>query len=240
MDSIKYIQGDCHKVIKSLETNSVDLVYTSPPYGTTKCEWDSPLDWDLMFEELFRVLKPNGILVLHCSMPFTYTLLGHKIKPRYHYNWEKNTVTNFLAAKNQPLRKNEEVLVYYKKKGTYNPQMVGTEIIKKSGYTKPSGQNYYNYSKSKEKEVREVQVGRYPDTNLKYNIRKTKPSTGITRTDEMMDFFIKTYSNENDTVLDFTCHNKFSGDRCKELNRNFIGIDIKFDYPIPELFSVFE
>ena len=213
-----YIVGDCHDKIKEIETNSIDLIYCSPPFGITNCKWDKPLDWNIMFPELFRCLKPTGTLILHCSMPFTYTLLNYKIKPKYHYIWIKNNSTGHFLAKRQPMRQHEEVLIYYKKGNTYNPQMNGTKE-----YTLPYS-NANSYVGNRSKSGKSSHQGKYPTTLLNYPIRKD--GTGITRCDDMIDYFIKTYSNENDTILDFTCHNKTVGNRCEILNRNYIGIDL--------------
>tara|TARA_R110002096_G_scaffold435323_1_gene660207 strand:- start:27 stop:728 length:702 start_codon:yes stop_codon:yes gene_type:complete len=226
--SVKYIENDIHNEILNIEDNSFDLIYTSPPYGITEAEWDKPLEWDMLFPQMWRILKPKGIIVLHSSMPFTYELLKYE-KPRYHYIWKKNKATNFLKAKLQPLRICEEIFIYYKTGGTYNPQMKGNTFIKK-GYAKSSLDTHQGYCNTKEhrpkKEIKEGEghIGKYPNTFLEYSIRKEK--TGINRPDELIDFFIKTYSNEEDNILDLTCHNNFVGDRCKLLNRNYLGIDI--------------
>ena len=126
----EYIQGDIKDVIKSFDDNSIDFIYTDPPYGTTKAKWDIGLNWTELFPEMWRVLKPNGIIVLYASMPFTYELLQYE-KPKYHYTRIKNNSTGFFQAKNQPLRKNEEIFVYYRQKGTYNPQMEGDKFVSK-------------------------------------------------------------------------------------------------------------
>ncbi len=225
--SIKYIENDIHDEIFKLPDNSFDLIYTSPPYATTQAEWDKPLKWDILFPEMWRILKPKGIIVLHASMPFTYELLKYET-PRYHYCWLKNKKTNFFKAKLQPLRNIEEILIYYKTGGTYNPQMIGNEIHKKR-YNKQKDKNKYyahrnNISESYVSEI-ETHTGNYPTTLLEYKVRVD--DTGINRSDEMIDYFIKTYSNEGDNVLDMTCHNNYVGDRCKLLNRNYLGIDIK-------------
>jgi len=104
--SINYIENDIHNEILNLEDNSFDLIYTSPPYGITEAEWDKPLNWDMLFPQMWRVLKPNGIIILHASMPFTYELLKYQA-PKYHYTWLKNRKTNFFKAKLQPLRNTE-------------------------------------------------------------------------------------------------------------------------------------
>ena len=183
----------------------------------------------MLFKEMWRVLKPDGIIVLHSSMPFTYELLKYET-PKYHYSWKKNNSTGFFQAKLQPLRDIEEVLIYYKNRGTYNPQMVGNEFYKKRYNKQNDSQNNYghreNISKSFTSE-NEGHTGKYPTTFLEFPVRKDK--TGINRPDEMMDFFIKTYSNEGDYVLDMTCHNDYTSKRCNELKRNFLGIDIKLE-----------
>jgi len=236
MTTQKYIEGDIHDVIKTLDTNSVDFIYTDPPFGTTKSSWDKALDWKTLFPEMWRVLKPNGIICLYASMPFTYELLKYE-KPKYHYSWCKNIATGHLSAKYQPMRCMEEIFIYYKKRGTYNPQMEGTEYRKKRLVKYGSKENSY-WGKTKQEEhfngkgekIYETEegghIGRYPKTFKNWPIRKDK--TGITRTDEQIDYFIKTYSNEKDTILDMTAHCDYVGNRCLELKRNYIGVDLQF------------
>lgn len=222
----KYIEGDIHEEIFKIPDNSFDLIYTSPPYGTTSCEWDKPLKWEIIFNEMWRVLKPSGIIVLHASMPFSYELMKYET-PRYNYVWKKNRLTNFMKAKLQPLRNIEEIYIYYKKSGTYNPQMKGDGIFKKH-YYKDNSKNLYTGKRNNIKKSyisdTETHTGRYPTTFLEYPVRVD--GTGINRPDDLIDYFIKTYSNEGDNVLDMTCHNNYVGDRCKLLNRNYLGIDI--------------
>ena len=93
-----YIQGDIHEKIKDIDDNCIDLIYTDPPFdGLTKAKWDKKLDWKYLFEEMWRVLKPNGIIILYSSMPFTYELLKYQ-KPKYHYIWVKGNSTGFLTC----------------------------------------------------------------------------------------------------------------------------------------------
>jgi len=223
---IKYIDGDIHDVIKTIENDSIDFIYTDPPFSVTSASWDKGLNWKELFPEMWRVLKPDGIICLYASMPFTYELLKYET-PKYHYSWKKNNKTGFFQAKYQPLRQMEEIFIYYKKLGTYNPQMIGNKYYPKRN-VKVGGRNGYYGDKLKDKqnEITEEggHTGLFPSTFKEWNIRKDK--SGITRTDEQIDYFIKTYSNENDTILDMTCHNNYVGDRCKSLNRNYIGVDI--------------
>lgn len=226
--NINYIENDIHEEILKIPDNTFSLIYTDPPYNSqTGAEWDKHLKWDILFPEMWRVLKPDGIIVLHASMPFTYELLKYQT-PKYHHIWVKNNSTGFLQCKRQPLRTTEEIFVYYKKTGTYNPQMIGNEFhpkrkVKyggKHGYWGKEGVNKDNNIMKEE-----GHYGRYPTNLLHYDIRKDH--TGITRPDEMIDYFIKTYSNEGDNILDMTCHNNYVGDRCEILKRNYLGIDIK-------------
>ena len=120
---INLIKGDCLEVMKTLPDNSVDLVLTDPPYGTTRCSWDSVIDLDLMWKELKRIAKPNTAIVLMSSEPFTSKLICSNLKDfKYRWDWKKNKSTGFLNAKKQPLRCIEDICVFYSKPCTYNPQ----------------------------------------------------------------------------------------------------------------------
>ena len=224
-----YIEGDIHDVIRTLETDSVDFIYTDPPFGITKAVWDIPLRWDELFPEMWRVLKPDGIICLYASMPFTYELLKYQT-PKYHYTWKKNNSTGFFCAKKQPLRNTEEIFIYYKKTGTYNPQMVGNKHYKKRMMVHTGGSGYFTTSKGAKTLEKSYKTeegshkGKYPTVLQEWTIRRD--NTGITRTDDQIDFFLTTYSNEGDTVLDMTCHNRTVGNRCSELGRKYIGVDL--------------
>jgi len=225
MNEIK--QGDIHDIIKTIPDDSIDFIYTDPPFSITKSKWDQPLKWDLLFPEMWRVLKPDGVIALYSSMPFTYELLKYE-KPKYHYIWVKNNSTGFFQVKYQPLRQSEEIFIYYKNKGKYNPQMIGDKFYPKRK-VKVGGkhQQYYGDDmsiKDNEYDKSEGHYGNYPTNILNYPIRKDE--TGITRTDEHIDYFIKTYSNENDTILDMTCHNNYVSKRCEILKRNYLGVDL--------------
>lgn len=214
-----YIQGDIHDVIKSIETKSIDLIYTNPPFGITNCKWDTPLKWKELWIEIWRVMKPRGIVVIHASMPFSYELIKSQT-PRYHYCIKKSNSTGFLNARHQPMRNTEELYVFYKKVGTYNPQMVGDEIRKTTVHNKFS--DYYKSHNNKERVIKEY-TGRFPTTLIDM---KVVTRGGKTVSDDFIDYVIKTYSNEGDTVLDMTTHNKVVGDRVEGLNRKFIGVDL--------------
>lgn len=214
-----YIQGDCHDIIKTIKSNSIDLIYNNPPFGITENKWDKPIRWEELWKEIWRVMKPSGIVVIHASKPFSYKLIQSQT-PKYNYSWKKNTTTNFFHAKNQPLRQMEEVYIFYKKKGTYNPQMVGNKINTSSP---PGKSNYYGGRSKINTMEKKTYIGNYPTDFMDY---KTNIRGGKTISDDMIDYFIKTYSNLGDTVLDFTTHNDVVGNRVDKLGRQFIGIDI--------------
>ena len=222
----QYIQGDIHKVIKTLEDNSIDFIYTDPPFNTTEALYEGELNWKELFKEMWRVLKQNGIICLYSAMPFTYELYKYE-KPKYHYSWHKNNSTGFFQAKYQPLRCMEEINIYYKKRGTYNPQMTGDKYVKKRNVKYGSKENQYwgDCKVEKDSETEEGgHTGKYPITFKEWNIRKDK--SGITRDDEQIDYFIRTYTNEGDKILDMTCCCNYVGDRATALNRNYIGVDL--------------
>jgi len=212
------IKADIHDYIKQIETDSIDCIYTNPPFGTTENKWDKPLDWKNLWKDIWRVLKPNGVAIIHASMPFSYDLIISQ-RPKYNYVWVKDQSTNFFHAKKQPLRQVEEVYIFYKKQPTYNPQMIGNEIRP----TSSAGKSSYFGSRGEGKNKGGYHIGKYPTNVLNY---KRKVRGGKTIPDEMIEFFIKTYSNEGDTILDMTCHNNVVGVVVEKLDRNYIGVDI--------------
>jgi len=220
------IKGDIHDIIKTIPDNSIDFIYTDPPFQVTKASWDQGLDWINLFPEMWRVLKPNGVIALYSSIPFTYELLKYET-PKYHYIWVKNNSTGFFQCKKQCLRQTEEIFIYYKSQPTYNPQMIGDKFYPKRNVKYGGQQGYWGEEGVKKKNEyikEEGHYGKYPTNVIYYDIRKDE--TGITRTDDHIDFFIKTYTNEGDTILDMTCHTDIVSKRCNELERNYFGCDL--------------
>eukprot|EP01051_Picozoa_sp_SAG22_P014927 SAG22_NODE_1880_length_3379_cov_8.579878_1_plen_414_part_00 len=219
------------EMIKKLPSAEYDLLYTNPPFGTTGAAWDKPLPWDQLWPEIWRVLKPNGAVVLHCSMPFTYDLAASQREfLKYHYTWVKNNSTTFMLAKTQPMRIPEEILVFYKAQPTYNPQMLGDEFHNKRAVKHGGREGYWGNSPDKNEESAEGgHTGRYPESVLYFDIQKAKKGErgAGTRRPEMVDFFLNTYSNAGDKVLDLTCFNAITGERCLALDRHYVGIDIE-------------
>ena len=218
---IELIQGDCLTEMQKIQSGSIDAIITDPPYGTTACKWDSVIDFELMWEQLNRIIKPNGAIVLFGSEPFSSALRMSYIKNyKYDWIWVKEQGTGFLNAKKQPLKNNESISVFYKKQPIYNPQMrLGFKPYTcKQGNTKT--ENY-----GKQTGATTVSNGeRYPLNTLSFTRDKDKQHP-TQKPVELMEYLIKTYTNENETVLDFTMGSGSTGVAAKNLNRSFIGIE---------------
>tara|TARA_R110002096_G_scaffold434609_2_gene656879 strand:- start:211 stop:951 length:741 start_codon:yes stop_codon:yes gene_type:complete len=230
---IDLLKGDCLELMRDIPTGSIDAIITDPPYGTTACKWDSVIDFVLMWEQLNRIIKPNGAIVLFGSEPFSSFLRCSNIKNfKYDWIWDKKRITNPMMAKKQPLRQHEVVSVFYKKQPTYNPVpyikntvgVLSKKNIGKSHTTGTLGSSKLIASDNSKK------TG-YPRTLLTQipvinNLSKDKSGFHPTQKPiALMEYLINTYTNEDETVLDFTMGSGSTGVACKNTNRNFIGIE---------------
>ena len=214
-----FYMGDNLLLIKHLvKSSSIDLIYMNHPFGTTKNKWDEKLDWEALFEQFFRVLKPNGMLVIHCSVPFNYELIRIKT-PYYSWYWTKEGSTNPFLAKIQPLRDTEEILVWKKGNATYYPQKEGTEV--RTGVYGTDKTSYYTNTIAKTYKT----IGKY----ITHHLTMKRDIKGFsTRPKEMIELMIKSYTVAGDTILDPSCYKGLSGTVSKELGRLWIGIDKYF------------
>ena len=226
---IKLMKGDCLERMKEIESGSVDMVLTDPPYGTTACKWDSIIPLEPMWEQLNRIIKPNGAIVMTASQPFTTTLISSNIKNfKYCWFWEKEQGTGFARAKKQPLRKHEDILVFYSKPPFYNS--VGEKLSKPRIIKRKANSNNKSNSDSLANSEDRVSVYTHSSkhTLLRFNRDRGKHPTQKPVT--LMEYLIKTYTNEGETVLDFTMGSGTTGVACKNLNRLFIGIEMDDKY----------
>jgi DNA modification methylase len=224
---INLYKGDCLELMKDIPDGSIDAIITDPPYGTTACKWDSVIDFDLMWEQLNRIIKPNGAIVLFGSEPFSSALRMSNIKNyKYDWVWQKDKATNHLNAKKMPMRRNENISVFYKKQCTYNPQLKKKDPknIRPERTKRKQTECYGNMTALSSRQI-PVDMS-YPNETLIFRGcfgEKVKHPTQ--KPVALMEYLIKTYTNENETVLDFTMGSGSTGVACVNTNRNFIGIE---------------
>ena len=234
---IELMQGDCLEVMKEIPDGSVDMVLADPPYGTTACKWDSIIDLGLMWEQLKRVIKHNGAIVMTASQPFTSVLVNSNIRFfKYEWIWEKAVGSNFATLKYQPMKEHESVLVFSNGKHNYYPIF---QKRKGSGAERAKHKN--NAAESKTGAVsgglkNTDRTGNYdtlrnPSSVQYFNNReKCKGLHPTQKPVALMEYLIKTYTNEGETVLDFTMGSGTTGVACVNLNRGFIGIELDEKY----------
>lgn len=213
--------GDCLELMKNIPDKRIDMIFCDLPYGTTQNKWDSVIDFQKLWGEYERIIKDNGAIVLTSQGVFTAKLiLSNEKLFKYKLVWEKSKSTNFLNAKKQPLRKHEDICVFYKNQPIYNPQMTeGTP------YDKGVRKDQYTGSYGEFKPIRVKSSGeRYP-TDIVYF--KTAESEGkvyhpTQKPVALIEYLIKTYTNEGDIVLDNCAGSGTTGVACINLNRKYI------------------
>lgn len=236
---IELLKGDCLELMKSIPDNSVDAIITDPPYGTTACKWDSVIPFDLMWLQLNRIIKDNGAIVLFATQPFTSTLTLSNINNfRHQWQWIKNKPTGAFGAKYMPMKANEDILVFGLNKVNYYPIMVKrTDKEFKECYRKNDSKSWgSNITNTKNniitRKPKDEQWYKYP-TNVLY-IKKDDKRNGKNHPTQkpvaLMEYLIKTYTNEGETVLDFTMGSGSTGVAAKNTNRSFIGIEKDENY----------
>ena len=238
MPKIELIQGDCLEKMKDIPDGSIDMILCDLPYGTTACEWDNPLPFDLLWEQYERIIKDNGVICLFSNGLFTVDLINSKRNLfKYKLIWRKNVPTGMASAKYRPMKYYEEICIFAKGKTTYNPIMkervgVGKACYNYDHYCNPN--NHINLEKKKKKynpdfvqpsDILEFKVV----PNRKGKLHPTQKPVAL------FEYLIKTYTNEGDLVLDNCMGSGTTGVACKNLNRNFIGIELD-----PEYFKIAE
>jgi len=225
--NITLINGDCLVEMKNIQDNSIDLILTDLPYGVTACKWDSIIPLDQLWIQYKRIIKEDGNIVLTATQPFSSSLvMSNPEWFRYEWIWEKPQGTNPMLAKYQPMKNHEQILVFSKKRSKYYPQMTKGDPYKAFiSDSKQIGEVYGNL-KSIHKENNGT---RYPKSVKKFKQDRKgfhptqKPLT-------LMKYLIKTYTQENDLVLDNTMGSGTTGVACYQLNRKFIGIELEKKY----------
>lgn len=238
---INLYNGDCLEVMDRLiaEGIKVDAIITDPPYGTTACKWDSIIPFEPMWDRLNRVIKPNGAIVLFGSEPFSSMLRTSNIKQYKHeWIWNKESAGNFIQAKNHPLRVHENVLVFSNGKVNYYPIMTDADPknVRPLGVKKQKTDFMGKVSAGEFKAAKKYNPKkRYPKTILTYNAR-AKGCNNVNRVHptqkpvDLIEYLIKTYTDQGQTVLDFTMGSGSTGVACINTSRSFIGIELDKEY----------
>lgn len=233
----KIICGDALEVLKEIPDESIDLVLTDPPYNITACKWDKKIDLDKLWQELIRISKDKTAIIFTASQPFTSILVMSNLKMfKHEWIWQKAVGSNFATLKYQPMKEHESILVFCKSSPNYYPQL---ETRKGSG--KKRSQYQYKSNTISGEVINKLKTNRKGE---KYDENKRFPSSvqffnnrekdrGLHPTQKpvaLLSYLIKTYSSENDLVLDPFIGSGTTAVACKQLNRNYIGIEISKDY----------
>ena len=231
---IKLMQGDCLELMKEIPDGSVDMILCDLPYGTTACKWDTVIPFEPLWEQYKRITKKNAAIVLTASQPFTTALIGSNLPMfRYEWIWVKDKPSNFAQANRQPMKYHENVCVFYGSQPTYNKQMQPRE---------GSGSARYKYIVDNSKRTSDhntlTSEAKMFDPNWKNPSSVQVVSTGrrqdlhhpTQKPVALMEYLIKTYTNEGETVLDNCMGSGTTGVACVKTGRKFIGIEIDEDY----------
>lgn len=228
LEKNKIYKMDCIKGMQLIKYKSIDMILCDLPYGTTHCEWDKIIPFDKLWEQYERIIKDRGAIVLTASQSFTTNLIISNFKLfRYEWIWKKNTCTGFQNAKKMPLKSHENICVFYKKLPTYNPQ--GLVKIDRKIKSKPTkggrillGDDYSRVQALNKDYIQEFK--NYPKSILEinkenYNIHPTQKPV------ELFEYLVRTYTNENELVLDNCMGSGTTAIACINSNRNFMGFE---------------
>lgn len=232
-DDYILLEGDCVEVMRNLPDCCVDCVLTDPPYGTTACKWDAVVPFDAMWAQVLRITKPSAAILLHASQPFTSSLLMSQPRLyRHEWVWIKNRGSNFANTNREPMKEHEVVLMFSRGKWTYNKQMQertggGRDRVK------------YRYTEASDTTTEHLGAQRVPRKEVGTELRvpsswqKFNTEVGLHPTQKPVDllrYLIRTYTNEGEVVLDFTCGSGSTGVAALRENRKFIGIEREHEY----------
>lgn len=229
---MQLFQGDCLQILPSIPDSSVDLILVDPPYGSTRCAWDIVIPFDALWQQYQRVIKENGAILIFASEPFASHLrLSNLEWYKYDLYWKKEKPTNFMNLKKRAGKLTENICVFYKNQPTYNPQMVKHEgkLVKNSPKAK------FNSEVSSKWDRR---ITPYVDTGYRYpcdilEFRREKLGSTLHPTQKplaLIEYLVKTYSNEGDVILDSCMGSGTTGVAAKRLQRDFIGIELDEKY----------
>lgn len=228
MKDIELWQGDCLELMKDIPDKSVDMIFTDLPYGTTHCKWDSIIPLDELWTHYKRIIKDNGAILLFAQTPFDKVLGSSNLQMlKYEWIWEKTQATGHLNAKKMPMKAHENILVFYKKLPTYNPQITEghTPIHSYTKYVSTQN-NTEIYGRMNREISGGGETTRYPRSVLTFASDKQTCHLHPTQKPlALCEYMVKTYTNEGDLVVDSCMGSNTTGLACKNLKRRYIGIE---------------
>ncbi len=237
-----FYQGDCLVEMDKITDKSIDMILCDLPYGTTACKWDSVIPFEPMWKHYERIIKDNGAIVLFSAQPFTSALIMSNAKQyKYDWYWQKNIPSNFLNANKQPLRSIEIISVFYNKQSIYNKQMIPSKCAEYRNFIN-GGKTYSEHKKdvehygkfekikSERRSTKDLLVNPNNILNINCLPRRTGNLHPTQKPVELMEYLIKTYTNEGETVLDNCMGSGTTGVACKKTGRHFIGIEKDENY----------
>lgn len=231
MNKYKLYNGDCLEIMDKLieEGVIVDAIICDPPYGTTACKWDTVIPFDEMWSRLNKLIKPNGAIVLFGNEPFTSTLICSNLKGfKYRWDWNKRIPSGMSYSKYRPMQQTEDISIFTKngEKTIYNPQMIKRDKAIKSG---GMGKSDTAFTKSY-KPLKKTYEYKNPTTLIEFDKVRKGSLHPTQKPTDLLEYLIKTYTNENEIVLDFTIGSGSTGVACMNTNRKFIGIELDKNY----------
>jgi len=224
----KIYNEDCLEGMKSIEDGSIDMILCDLPYGTTRNKWDSIIPLESLWEQYERVIKSNGAIVLTAQTPFDKVLGASNLSLlKYEWIWDKKLSSGHLNAKRMPMKRHENVLVFYKKLPVYNPQMSKGKPYNK-GYAHSSSSNYGSQVVVL---AANITGDRYPTSLLEFSNADRRSKVHPTQKPvSLFEYLIKTYTNENEIVLDNCIGSGTTAIACMNTNRNYIGFELDKEY----------
>lgn len=230
-DATLYL-GDCLQVMSLIPDGSVDMILCDLPYGTTRNKWDSVLPLDFLWAEYRRVCKPSAAIVLTATQPFTSQLVcSRQDWFRYDWTWRKPQGTGHLNAMRQPMRDKEDILVFYRERATYNPQMTpGAPFRAKAGRDKAAATSQTPSYGAYTNERNDNLGFRYPRQVLEFNMVQRDTVHPTQKPVDLMSYLVRTYTNPSDLILDNCMGSGTTGVACKNTGRRFIGIELDPQY----------